>query len=819
MGKLTSYLLGLGIVLFSSYYYLTVYYKPLIQWMGPSFGTPLVIISGLLLFLLGDPLKETILIPIFILTGIAVGVGARKGRKAFISTASIYASILSVMGISLYFILFNETSALSSLLKLTTSTSVSGVTNSGLPPVPKGSSMTAILSEPLIERILSTISSFLGKGTSNPLSSSSGSFSTSTISTMVTTYGPILFRELLLQAIEDFLIVAIVAMLVGYLINRYAKKEKKDTGKTVEKEQVKENKDTVKMALILILTLLVVLSFSIPVMHSGNLNNDEKVAPQPSIDKAFAKGFATQVLNSDRNFYTDQNSTYSFAGGFIGKTGSMYNVYGTMQSNNSARNQLMATNSTLMSAYFVTYNISNLLTQLGVDNLFSTADLNSNQISQVFNLLPGGMVLFITSGSSNSGQSSTYSAASNFVSSVGGTSLKSVLALNVNLSSLKIPQIGVYLFSFIPDYKNIENKLVENNAAFYGNSQSSLILKSSIQDGNLSSVSENGPVDSFIMMGGSVHSSEVASDLSSFSGLSKLFNSKSDLSFSLSVFEQNHVYTSSGNKHSFTMAKLINYDRSLNFSGTTESLIVTGFPVEINNNNRYEFYSYTNNKTLASDVNFGNHANMDQTTGVINPDAVNYNTNANFPAKLKFSEKISNLTANNFAVSIGVTNKDTNVLKNLSINETAFTGEYGESIHIISGSSQSKIYQKVSPGKTIYLNFTVRARNPGFYTLGNPLVKYENNNTNENSTGPLVGISVASPPVQDAINNLLYFYVDMDAGTLIPQLKILLTPLVGYFYLFDLIVLLVILGDLYIEIRAFRRWRANKKKPVKGSGN
>ena len=144
MGKLTSYLLGLGIVLFSSYYYLTVYYKPLIQWMGPSFGTPLVIISGLLLFLLGDPLKETILIPIFILTGIAVGVGARKGRKAFISTASIYASILSVMGISLYFILFNETSALSSLLKLTTSTSVSGVTNSGLPPVPKGSSMTAI---------------------------------------------------------------------------------------------------------------------------------------------------------------------------------------------------------------------------------------------------------------------------------------------------------------------------------------------------------------------------------------------------------------------------------------------------------------------------------------------------------------------------------------------------------------------------------------------------------------------------------------------------------------------------------------------------
>ena len=60
---------------------------------------------------------------------------------------------------------------------------------------------------------------------------------------------------------------------------------------------------------------------------------------------------------------------------------------------------------------------------------------------------------------------------------------------------------------------------------------------------------------------------------------------------------------------------------------------------------------------------------------------------------------------------------------------------------------------------------------------------------------------MASPPVQDAVNNLLYFYVDMDAGTLIPQLKILLTPLVGYFYLFDLIVLLVILGDLYIEIK------------------
>ena len=819
MGKLTSYLLGLGIVLFSSYYYLTVYYSPLIQWIGPSLGTPFVIISGLLLFLLGNPLKETTLIPIFILTGIAIGIGARKGRKAFVSTISIYASILTVMGISLYFILFNETSAISSLLKLSTSTSVSGVTNSGLPPIPKGSSMTAILSEPLVQRILSTISSFLGKGTSNPLSGSSGSFSASSISTIVSTYGPIIFKELLIQAIEDFLIVAIVAMLVGYLINRYAKREKKAPAKTGNTEQVKETKETAKMAAIVILTLLVIISFSVPIMHSGNQSNNRGDVAQTTLEQSFATGFITNVLHTDSSLNSRGNSSYSFAGGFIGKTGSQYGVYGSMQANSSSGSELMAANSTILSAYFVTYNVSNLLSQLGIDNLYHATDFNSNELTQVFNLLPEGMILFITDGYSNSQQSSTYSSAKNFVSSVGGSSLNSVLALNLSLSSLNIPDVGIYLFSFTPDYRNIENKLVGNNGAFYGNTQSSLILKSSIQDGNLSSVTADGPIDSFVMMGGSIHSSEITSELSSFSGLSTLFNSKSDFTFSLSIFEQNHVYTSSGNKHTFTLAKLINYDHSLNFSGTPESLIVTGFPVEMNNVNKYEFYSYTNNKSLASEVDFGNYAKVVNTKGMINPDEVNYVTNANFPAKLEVSDRISNITANEHAVSIGVTNRDTDTLTNLSINETGFVREYGNSIHIISGSTESSTYAKLSPGNTLYLNFTVITRNPGFYTLGNPIVSYENNNTKENTTGPLVGFSVADPPVQDAVNNLLYFYVDMDAGSLVPQLKILLTPLVGYFYLFDLIVVLVVIADLYLEIRAFRRWRAKKKNMPTGGGN
>jgi len=54
MGKLTGYILGVSGALLVSFYILSAYYMPLINWLGPYFGAPLVFILPILFLILGN---------------------------------------------------------------------------------------------------------------------------------------------------------------------------------------------------------------------------------------------------------------------------------------------------------------------------------------------------------------------------------------------------------------------------------------------------------------------------------------------------------------------------------------------------------------------------------------------------------------------------------------------------------------------------------------------------------------------------------------------------------------------------------------------
>ena len=797
MGKLTSYLLGLGIILFISYYYLVAYYNPLIQWLGPMLGAPLIVLFGLLLFLLGNPLKDTFIIPFFIITGVLIGLGSRKGTKAFFSTITIYTSAFMIAGISFFYLFMNYAGSLASLSKLSSSSSANTVGTSGLPPLPPGSSITSILSEPLIGRIVNAISLIAGKSSSSSLSGLSAS-------SMLSTYGSLIFNEFAIYAIEDFLIVAITAMVVGFALNKILGK-----GKNAESRK-KIDTTPLKMGMIVILTLLLVISFSVPLHNSNNSGNKSNVpnASASTQGASIANNSLANVIGNEKSMYSSNSTSYSFTGGFLGKTGSQYNVYGSLQGTNATSANALKVSTSFFSAYFITYNMSNLISQMGIDNIYRSFNLNSSGSNQFSNLLPEGMILYLTNGNSSADLSSTQNAAKSFVNSINGSSLALVLDVSVNLSILKMPNVGIYLFSFAPNYKVVEKSLVNNYNMVYGNSQSGQILKSSISDGNFTPSFMGGETDSFVMAGGYLNSSQIASDITSLTGFKSILNSYSQTYFGLSMFEQNSVYTSSGSKHLFSMAKLINYHSNLSFTGSTGSIIVTGFPVNAKNSNGYEFNIYSNAQPLYNQSGFGNYASYHGISGMLDPNSINYVTNATFPAKLSIVENISSKAGNLYAVSIGVTNKDTDTLANLSINDSEIKTFYGSNIQIVSGSTESPVTKALNPGKTIYLNFTVKAHNPGSYTIGNPLITYENNNTKEVSVGPSKQFSVNKPPVQDTINNLIYFYINTEAGSVIPEAKILTTPLVGYFYLFDLLIVLLLVADIFTEIKAFRKWRA-----------
>ncbi|MHB1440352.1 MAG: hypothetical protein ACYCSO_04935 [Cuniculiplasma sp.] len=804
MGKLTSYILGLIMVLSFSFYYLSSFYNPLIQWLGPVIGSPLIIMAGLLLFLVGDPVKDFYLIPIFIMTGLVIGIGSRKGTKAFFSTITIYGSILSLMGISLLYMLLDKMAIIKGLASASSSGgSLSNLGSTGtLPPVPPGSSISAILSEPLVGRVLSALSSLVGKGTS-----SSGKLSPPT--SILSSLGSTIFQSFIIYGIVDFLIVAIIAALVGFGLNRVVKNG------PVKKKKNPIHTEGVKMVAVIILCLFMIISFSVPFSAVGYHNASvPQIIPYNEGDhaKSFAQNFVSEAIKNGSNFVsTGGSKSFSFTGGFLGKSGSLYHIYAGYQENNSIPGGKLYVNSSIISAYFISYNTSNLLQQLGLDNIYSPVNLQKSQFQGLSNLIPEGIILYAFHGNSTAYKGQTLSAANKFVSSVNGSSLKNILSVSFNLSGMGVGDFTLYLYSFQPDYSLVENNLINNFPNLYNTGQSNIILKDNIANGSFRPISKGGSMNSFIMAGGYLNSSTLlryAGNLGKFK--SSINNTSSVVSFTLSMFEENNVYYSSGSVHTINLSDLIGYSHNLTFSGSTQSLVISGIPEKSVKTTTYTFNSYFNNGSFAGDMNFGTTTNKHMVTTTLNPAATTYTSNATFPAKLSINEIVKLQGNGYYKIIVGVKNIDTNQLTNVSINESAFRTYYPLSMSIISGQPFEKYSSPLNPGSSVYLNFTVKAANPGKYVMGSPRITYENNGTGEISMGTQIVLTGPNSSLVDTMNNMIHFYIEQEAASLIPEVKILSTPIVGYFYVFDLLILLLFVADIYIEISSYRRWKNQK---------
>ena len=96
MGKLTGYILGVTAALVIGYYSLSTYYSALLHWLTPYFGSGLAIVMGLMFLYMGDPLHWPILLGVWILLGVIVGLGSRKGIKAVGAAIATYVTVSGV---------------------------------------------------------------------------------------------------------------------------------------------------------------------------------------------------------------------------------------------------------------------------------------------------------------------------------------------------------------------------------------------------------------------------------------------------------------------------------------------------------------------------------------------------------------------------------------------------------------------------------------------------------------------------------------------------------------------------------------------------
>ena len=171
MGKLTSYILGLSAAVLLSYLVLSAEYNPLINWLGPTMGSDIIFPFSFLFLLLGSALAYPLLLGSWIAIGVVVGIGARKGSRAIGAAISVYLSIWGILSLSSLAV-YEKFTGFS--LGSTAITQIN--TSFPVPPLPPGVTISAILSEPLFQPLISLVSNFMGtsglfsavSGTSSP---------------------------------------------------------------------------------------------------------------------------------------------------------------------------------------------------------------------------------------------------------------------------------------------------------------------------------------------------------------------------------------------------------------------------------------------------------------------------------------------------------------------------------------------------------------------------------------------------------------------------------------------------------------------------
>ena len=853
MGKLTGVLAGSAILLIFSYYVLSNSFTPLINWIGPILGYRLNLLLGLLWLEQGTPLQYASIFAIWAVVGIVVGFSSKRIRSVFTTATTVWLALgiisaLSLAAIALGFITNSRTLSLSSV--------------AGLVTVPPGSNIYAILHEPVIVRYYSYFLSLFTSGTFSSLAStSSKALATQRYERVIENI--ILF--LIAGPLEAYIIMVATGIAVLFLKNRFIgpKKEKK----------VKRKEEKVIATLLII--LLLASSSSIIAnekVNGGPLSADASTSIQEMngvsniLSHFYSSGIGGEVgpilaaverdLGGDNAHpsamqppsiappSSPQLSIGNLSGGagisVVSGNGNLFNVYGLLNYSSapSGSFSLPAFSNSEFSIAILQSNIYQMVesvvssstssrSQLG-NPLLNVTGLGNNSINYLglINLLPNFLYIVAYNGSLSSTRNYASAASSYLASELGITVWSQLISINTNsFSSLSSshaatgPGLSLYLYSGYVIFHNSAVKFSNNILGQISNNANENLLKESINSGYLIPGANNKSATSSLILEGQINSRAISGLLNStsyknYSSLSRTGVFALDLSF------WNHRFLSGGS-HNINGAQLFNYNGPLNVS-QTGGFSVFGFGASSSPSLNFtspfsglKLNIFINNESLASTFRkTGNNSSNISVTAI--PSGSFYlnqysaTTDTIFPANLTESVQERAVGGNTFNLKFTFWNNDTQPVTGINVSLEQFFSTYGGTLKVDNNFPAIVLISSLGPGQHYSFSYEVTVFGTGNYIIPPAQVSYQYDGQTFNSqVGASESFSGQAPSVAYAVTSSIVSVI----GFLKP-LKPLASFHLGALNIVELVILLLIVLDVYIEYRAFKKWREAKKLPV-----
>ncbi|MEM0155009.1 MAG: hypothetical protein QW597_00160 [Thermoplasmataceae archaeon] len=808
MGKLTGYILGVSGALLVSYYVLSIYYAPLINWLGPFFGTPIMFLLPILFLLLGNPLAYPVLILAWLFIALMVAVGARKGGKAVGTAFTVYLSILGFLVLSALAIAFGQGVLSGNIFGGSSLSSFGGI----LANPPAGTNLYSLENEPLIGNLVLIFSSYANILGSNP--AGTGSISTNGIISAIT-------NNFLIYMLINFIVFLVASYILGRVIRSF----------------ILPRRSFAKAASLLIVMVVLVSGvfvftdgngqYPLPIAQSGTAQSTPSHATGISISQAMS--LAPYSANSSIGSFTPDvqksfNAAY-YAAGVVGKYGGVYNVYvmagGVNASGSSSWYNTGAASHSYFTVVLYTYNLSQVISSFASDSFVNgTSSLaGTSTLASILNLVPGIVVVEGFNGSTTQSSSLASQAASGIISESGGSGAKLLISLNVSSNS-SLPGFSgsLYVYAGEMAWPGSLNSVISPITGAMNQSGPLTMFENGMSSGYLIPQRTSTSMNGLIMVAGVVNPSLFNSSLLSQFGFNGLNGTLTldRIVFAGGIFYKADVFHSSASPKTIQYSKIFNYADSVNFTSNNIVYGLTvGYPqiesIAGNNVSGYNFTTYTTirNFTDPFRMNGINFSAVHMTVPYyLDMGSISLSTNAVFPANISMVIEAASIGKGLYRISTILTNRDTDTLTQLSLSENSTISMYRGYMNLTGGYSYVTA-PSLAPGASLNLTYQVSLKNFGSYAIAAPNINYTSSGIRFNVTGSPGTIAVAPP-------NFLQALVAVEAGAFSflgnsSPFSVIFHQITPGFYLFELIALLILFLDVYIEVRAYRRWKAVRK--------
>ena len=772
MGKLSAYIFGMAIALALCFFVLSSYYNPLLNWLMPEYGPPIIFIFTILFLLLANPLKWPIVIVGMVIIGAVIGISSRKGSRAIAATITVYMSLWGFAASALFAIL----SAMGLLSgNFLSSGSTSGTSPFSVSPVPSGTNISTIMAEPLIGRIAAVLSTFLGSSSFLPASGSP-----------TTTPSPASFTPIIMSflpyVIINLVILALSAGITGRFIGNIARKKRIAIFK-------KENN---KKTLVLIILLIFIAAAFIP---AYNASSPSSGAP----NAASYVSFPLSVMEGTM-INTSGTQQYIVGGSLVGTQGDLYTIYGNAAPITSSGKNWFNGPSNSATLIVETDNLYPMLHSLSYD-MGSNISIPSGISPNFANIIPQGIIVMFFNGSANQ----TSAMASAELSALKSAGINQTVPI---FSTDSIPVAGfgsLYLYSFVSNQYSSENSIANSLNGSISYSGTAEIFNNQLHNGYLVPGYTASSVNSSIFFAGYISGGSLTGDLFRSIGL----NISSGTSYVAEggIFMKTGYAHSSATNHTFNLADMLNFNGNIEFSDSNAQYgIFMGAPENTGGKTSYNTSIITTSTAFSGIVPA---STVSVVPSGFTAKTTNYSVNSayQYPANISVSISTSYLGNNLYRINTTVTNHDPSPISGVSINEKPFYNYYNKTMKITNGSDYFKSSGTLLQNQSLTMSYTVKISNPGVYVISDTTVNYTENGTSYTYYPAQASLTGQNASFISSVNEIWKASASFTATQFgIPYVMDQIYPGI---YVFDLLPLLLLILDIGLEYRAFKRWRKN----------